>query len=1127
MKVSRLIYLNLIHYWRTNLAVTAGVATAVAVLSGALLVGQSVRGSLRDLLYQRIGAVEYIVSSDRFFREALAGELIPSGDGVGSETGCPIIYLQGVVVHEPSGSRALNVNVYGIDKRFWKLQGLEDRPAPEGRSALVGEALARRLGARTGDGLLLRVETQQGIPRESLYGRRENMGRTIRLVCGEILSPDALGEFALRPSQGTVYAIFVPLQRLQRDLEQESRANMILLARTLAGGREQIRDTLDRRFTLDDLGIRLRPSGPAETFSVESSRIILDEPVALAAFQAAATAGASASGVLTHLANSIRAGGREIPYSVITAVDLLQGAMTSVRVVAGTAPAASAGAGDDAIWLNDWAWRDLRADPGDVVEVDYYLWQPEGQLVIRTARFRLAGVVSIGGDVDSALAPDYPGITDARSMAAWDPPFPLELGRIRSQDEEYWDRYRATPKAFVTLAKGQELWRSRFGELSAVRITIPPGADAEATRLRFADDLRARIDPERAGFAVSAVRERGLEASRGSTDFGEYFVYFSFFLIASALMLAALFFRLGVEQRAAEVGILRAVGFPPGSLHRVFLVEGALLSLAGSLLGVLGSVGYGALMVFGLRSWWIGAVGTNRLYLHLSWTDLLIGAGAGVIAALGMIVWTLRDLRRNSPRALLSGVLESVWLRRRRARSLAIVAFTALLAAVLVILASALALIPDVAGFFGAGFLLLVSILSLTAHWLRGVDPGTIAGHGWRAFIHLAIRNVMHRPGRSLLCVALIAAATFIIVSVEAFRQDEGSISLDPKSGTGGYPLLAQSSLPIVYDPNSAAGREELGIPQWDVPALAQVHFVPFRVRPGDDVSCLNLYSPQEPRILGVPASFIASGRFSFLNSLASTPAQQENPWLLLDQDVRDEAIPAIADANTIRYILHSAVGAEITFARSGGATVRLRLVAALRDSIFQGELLVAESNFLRAFPEQEGFRFFLLDAPADAAETLVRTLEERLAGWGFSVESSRERLAAYHQVENTYLSTFQSLGALGLVLGTVGLATVLLRNMLERRKELALLRAVGYRRRILSGIVVAENAVLLAWGLVCGAVCALLAILPALQARGVTFPAAMVALMLSAVLAVGLASSGLAVLAAFRSPLLSALRSE
>ena len=1128
MKLSRLIFRTLLHYWRTNLAVMAGVAIAVAVLSGALLVGQSVRDSLRSLLYQRIGATEHVISADRFFREGLAGEMNPAGATGGTASSCPIIYLQGVVIHEQTGMRALNVNVYGIDERFWRFHGAADLQAPEDRTALVGAALAHKLRARPGDGLLLRVETQQGVPRESLYGRRENVGRTVRLVCGDILPAEELGEFSLQSSQRSVYSIFVPLRRLQGDLAQPARANTILLNFQSQGdSTEQIRARLKNGVTLEDLGVRLRRLPSLGSLSVESSRVILDESTAQASFGAAADAGLSASGIYTYLANSIRAGGREIPYSVITAVDLQLGAMTSVPELKGFPPPSASAGADDPIWLNDWAWQDLGIALGDTVEVDYYIWQEEGRLHTRTARFHLAGVVAIGGDVDAALAPDFPGITDARSITAWDPPFPLDLGRIRPQDEEYWERYKATPKAFVTLAAGQELWQSRFGKLSAVRIKLRQGSDFKSAQEKFAQSLRNRLTPEQAGFSVNAVRERGLSAARGSTNFGEYFVYFSFFLIAAAILLSALFFRLGVEQRAREIGTLQAVGFPLGILNRIFLLEGTFLSAGGSLLGLLGAVGYGWLMVFGLRTWWSGAVGTQYLYLHISWMELGIGAAAGIAVSLGTIAWTLRGLRRMSPRALLAGVLESVSVRIRRARGLGVISLGAFLAAALLLFGSTFGKISDIAAFFGAGFLLLVSILSLTAIYLRNTDPRPLAGRGWPAYFRLGIRNTMHRPGRSLLCIALIAAATFVIVSTEAFRREPQSVSLDAASGAGGYPLLARAALPVIHDPNSAPGRESLGIPESENPALAQVKFVPFRVRAGDDASCLNLYAPLEPRVLGVSHSFMAEARFSFQNSLASTPAEKQNPWLLLESEIQDGAIPAIGDANTIQYILHLAVGRELTIHGDNGKPARLRLVAALRDSLFQGELLISEANFLRLFPEQEGFRFFLLDVPPEKTESLIQPLEERLADWGFSVESTRERLAAYHQVENTYLSTFQSLGALGLVLGTAGLATVLLRNVLERRRELALLRAVGYRRRILAGIIVAENLVLLVWGLACGAVCALLAILPALHARGVAFPAAMVGLVLLAVLTVGLVSSVLAVLAAVRSPLLGALRSE
>ncbi len=1124
--MTRLLLRSLAHYWRTNAAVVGGVATAVAVLAGALLVGQSVRASLRDLLVERIGATAYAVSADRYFREDLLEKATlsssrPTEKESDSVSACPIIAVPGILVRETSGRRAYGVNVYGVDERFWRFHGLA---APEGfgdRSAIVGAPLAAHLEARPGDGLLLRIDSDRDIPGESLYGRRESAGRTIRLTCSGVASPQQLGEFALRPGQGAVFSVFVPLKRLQRDLAQPSRVNAVLFT----GGSQgdllpPLRQALRERASLSDVGLRLRPAADGRTTSVESGRVLLDDSVARSAFAAADEAGAPASGVLAYLANVIRAGGREIPYSVVAAADLGRGTLTDVRMVAGSAMNPDAPGAQESIWLNEWAWKDLGVPIGAPIEIEYYRWENAAGLVARRTTLRLAGVVAIGGAVDATLAPDVPGITGAKSVRSWDPPFPLDLRRIRPADEAYWDRHRATPKAFVTLAGGQSLWQSRFGRLTSVRVALSEPALTES--------LRRRIDPETAGFTVAAVRRDGLDSSRGAVDLGAYFLYFSFFLIVAAVLLSASFFRLGIEQRAPEVGTLRAVGYSSRTLRRLFLSEGAVLSIAGSLLGAVGALAYGGALVAGLRSWWIGAIGTDRVRLHVSWDPIGVGIAAGIVASLGVTVWTLRSLARSSPRALLAGVLESRAATTRKARALGLVSAAAFAASILVLAASAVGSIPDVGGFFGAGTLLLVSSLSLAAAILRRTRPRPIAGHGWRAVARLAFRSAAHRPARSLLPVALIASAAFIIVSVEAFRKDPGDERLDRRSGTGGYALVATSALPVVYDPDTPAGREALGITASDAPELAGLRFASFRQRDGDDASCLNLYAPREPRVLGAPRTFIEDGRFTFAASEASTPAEQGNPWLLLDKAVSGGAIPAIGDANSVQYSLNLGVGGELTLGGgAGGTPVRLRIVGTLSDSVLQGVLVVSEPNFLRAFPEQQGHRFFLVDVPAGRAASVVGPLTDRLTDWGVRIESSRERLASFRQVENTYLSTFQSLGGLGLVLGTIGLAAVLLRNVLERRGEMALLRAVGYRRQTLAMMLIAEHLLLMVSGLACGTISALVAIAPALWARGGVVPVAMVGMLLVAVIAAGLASSVVAGVAALRSPLLAALRSE
>jgi hypothetical protein len=1047
MRISTLLVRSLAWYWRTNLAVLLGVATAAGVLGGALVVGDSVRASLRDLVLARLGNADTVVSRNGWFREALAADL---------GRACPLIAIEGVVAHERNGRRVAGVQIYGVDERFWKFQD-EPGEAPRNRQTYLSAALIRELGAADGDSILIRVEKPSAVPLESLHGRKEDVGKSIRLA----MKAAEFKEFSLRPQQGDLRAIFVPLSRLQRDLEGEGKANTILVA-----DNPRLAETLKQRFTLEDLGVKARTLEKRQCLSLESVSALIGEALTDAATATAKAKGLRVEPVFTYLANSIQDGGHEIPYSVVTA--LAEPPAPGESAVRALNPAPAPGDADG-ITLNQWAARELNAKPGDTVTLSYFVWKSDGRLHEDSAQFKLAKIVPMeGAAADRDYTPDYPGITESDSLHDWDPPFPIDLKRVRPSDEQYWKQYRTTPKAFIPLARGQQLWATRFGRLTSIRIS-PPAPD-------YAAALRAALDPAKMGLTVFDVKAQDLAAAHGATDFGEYFVYLSFFLMVSALLLTGLFFKLGVEQRTREIGVLRALGYSMAKLRSVFLLEGAVLAVAGAAVGMLAAVVYGEFIMYGLRTWWVDAVGTRLLSLHASIPALATGAGAGVVTGLGSIAWTLRSLRPVTPRGLLLGeqVRKSP---RRRWIAGAIAAALGL---------GCLAAVPDQTGrFFGAGTLLLIAALCFVSAWLNARSVKSVEGQ-----ITLGLRSASYRPGRSVLCIALIASATFLIVALDAFRSN------DTSAGTGGYPLVAESVLPLIHDPNTPGGREALNIPP-----LAGVEFVNFRLRAGDDASCLNLYQPRNPRILGVPASFGRAGS-----------------WGLLQTPESNGAIPAIADATSLEYALHLKVGDEFTLDQQ-----RYRIVAALQDSIFQSELLISEANFLRLFPDIEGYRFFLLRAPGSTAATL----ESALSDYGFHTQSSAARLASFHKVENTYLSTFRSLGALGLVLGTVGLSAILLRNVLERRRELALLRAVGYRPANLTAMVLAENLLLLLLGLATGTVCALIAIGPALTQRGGHVPIWSLALLLAAIVATGTAASLAATAAALRSPLLAALRSE
>jgi hypothetical protein len=470
----------------------------------------------------------------------------------------------------------------------------------------------------------------------------------------------------------------VPLATLQAAFGREGRVNVVLARGARRGA---LAETLARAVTPADLGLRLRELEPGRRLALESDDAMLDDAVVEAARGAASEAGLAASASLVYLANELRVRDAAVPYSLVAAVD--EGSSGGRLRPLCSAAAGAASSDVTPIVLNDWTARELWARAGDEVTLEYYLWHEQGSLETRRATFRVASVVPIAGAAaDRELVPDYPGITREARLADWDPPFAVDLSRIRPQDEAYWQRHHTTPKAWIPLAAGRALWGHRLGGTTSLRLSPRAGAEAAAPpsdpARAFGQALMARVAPAARGLVVEDVRARALAAARGATDFGQYFVYFSFFLVVAALLLAGLFFRFGLEQRLAELGLLRAVGFTERQLRGLFLAEGAVLGGAGAVLGALGAIGYAALMMLGLRTVWVGAVGTRSLALSVGPLELALGALGGLAAIVVAIVAALRGLRGRSVRSLLARAPQE-WGAPPRGRRLLRVAMAAAL----------------------------------------------------------------------------------------------------------------------------------------------------------------------------------------------------------------------------------------------------------------------------------------------------------------------------------------------------------------------------------------------------------------------------------------------------------------
>ena len=711
---------------------------------------------------------------------------------------------------------------------------------------------------------------------------------------------------------------------------------------------------------------------------------------------------------------------------------------------------------EDGITINSWLADDISANVGDELTLRYYVIGDRRELREESAKFRVSRIIPTGKD-DSWMPP-FPGLADVEDCRKWEPGIPVELDRIRPADEDYWKQYRGTPKAFISLAAGQKLWSNRFGNLTAIRLSEPVE--------------KVKLEPP----AWVPVREQALRASAESQDFGQLFIGFSLFLIVAALLLTAMLFVFNLEQRREEVGLLRALGFGPRLVRWLALAEGGALALLGTLVGVAAGIAYTKLTLLGLQTVWRGAVGTMSFQYHAEPATLAIGAASSLVVALGAMWWVQRGQMRRAPVELFS---EQRQTSRRLVPTIAIIS-----------LLGAVALLPmgNAGAFFGAGACLLVAGIGFSDWLLRRLGNGASLG----------LRNAARNRGRSLTIVAVLASGVFLLVAVNAFHQDPSKNA----PGTGGFAWYAETTTPL-YE----------GLPD----------AVAMRVREGDDASCLNLNRAQQPRLLGVkPEELVKRGAFAFIGGGLGTARPTNDKvgrdvpsrrWELLSELQTDGTVPAIGDEATVKWALGKKLGDTLPYTDERGRTFQLRIVGMLANSILQGSLVISAKHFTEKFPSASGYRVFLMDS---MTEGLARSLEDK----GFEAVPAWRRLAEFSAVENAYLGIFQVLGGLGLLLGSVGLAIVVLRNVMERRSELALLQAVGFERRKLRWLVLSEHWLLVLLGVAMGTTAALVAVWPQ-RAHGVPV------LTLLALAGGSLFWCWLAARVALRGPLLSALRNE
>lgn len=1077
----KLIISSLFHYARRNLLLALGFAISTAVLTGALIVGDSVQHSLQDIVSKRLGQVTHVMESDdRYFTD----DLVRNIEEASLFEFSGILMENGIAVADGGRKRLNNVRVLGVDSSFSEMDGESDLFGKlKADSVLVSRNLSERLNLEPGDEFLLRMNRSSLIPLNAPFVSEAENSISARVTVSGIASEDQLGAFNLRTSQTPPFNVFISKYRLQQLMEIGQRSN-VLLARAGEIDAADLRDLISTHWKPADGGIQIRADEEDDYLDIQSERVFI-EPVITDALLRSEM---EAIPHLTYFVNSVSRDKRSTPYSFVST---LEDALLL----------------PDQIILTDWLASDLKAQVGDSITISYYVVGLLRELEVRYSSFVVKKIVPLRGEfVDPYLMPEIPGMSDAGNCRDWETGVPIDLEIIRDKDEDYWTQFKGTPKAYISIGTAKALWKNRFGVYTSLRIE-------DISNLEKVESVFKDIQPDELGFEIRPVLRSASYSAENGVDFSQLFGGLSFFLLAGAIIMTILIFRLSIEDRESQVKIMAAMGLPGRQISRILTGEGLVIALIGGLLGLGLAYVYNLVIFSALNNVWSDIVRTDMLTIHVSGISLLTGFIISVVLALTVeyvvirryLRKTLADSRESGGRKGLKSFKWS-WL----------AGLVALMGGLVIILFQFIwGKGINESLFFIAGGLLLLGGIFLSHGYLLAADSRKAERFNLRS---LSWKNAVSNINRSLAIIILMAMGTFIVISTGSNRKDLFSNIEDSASGTGGFLYYAESTIPVLKDLNDPEYRYEMGLD-------GDYSFLQMRISEGDDASCLNLNRITQPRILGADP-FKLEGRFTFITAVDELDPQ--NPWSTLSQTLAENVIPAIADETVIKWGLGMEVGDTLVFQDARGELMKLRLVGGTAPSIFQGSVIISEDHFLKHFPSSSGSQVFLVEGALADTASIHDELSMGMRDLGWTMELTGKRLAEFNSVTNTYLSIFMILGALGLLLGTIGLGMVIFRSIIERRTELGLMKALGYSLGKLRRMVAREYLLLFIAGTVIGGVSSLVATLPAFISRNTDASLPLIFIILGVLVVNGLIwIYSITSVALSNKPLVNALRND
>lgn len=1084
MNLRNYILKSFLHFKFKHLAVIIGVIISTAVITGSLIVGDSVKYSLKNIVNHRLGKTEFSLSTgEKFVRCQLAGEISQKLNVKASA-----LMIANGIIKNPENNSVLNkIQILGIDSSFWNLSDIEMSEITD-EDVFVSENTANKLKLSIEDEIILKFEKLSVIPLNSPYNTNEAPYITLRLKVKQIVSNVNLGNFNLKKNQVSPYNVFISRNLLSEKLDLKDLANLILIYSNKQENisTELLNSTLNDVWQLKDAGLKINYFG--DYYELTSSKVFIDKSIS----DVIENKYNKSNLFLTYLVNSIELNEKITPYSFVSAVsdDFINTKINSGEIA-----------------INEWLAKDLSAEIGDTIWLKYYVIDSLQQLQTDSSIFHVSNIITISDSIiNKSLMPDFPGIGNAVSCIEWNSNMPIDMKKIRDKDEDYWKIYRGTPKAIISINDGKKLWENKFGCYTAMRIE-----KSEFSSNQPEKEIINCFKPDDLNLRFGNIREEGTQASQNGVDFGELFISLSFFVILSGLLLTVLLFSLNIESRKIEFGILSQLGFSRSQILKIIIYENAVSIIIGTFVGVFVGIAFNYLIINAINSVWNDIVRTNMISVFIDSKTLLISGLSSLIVSFLTIYLFSRFKLKKSLTVLLSKTNEQNYSVNKKRNMLYF-----MISYLLIILANSLTgysisdsqnMNPSLYLISGALFL-FGSILFIVFY----LNKYSSKQSRFTSLNHLAILNIRRNFSRNMSIIIMLSLGIFIVVITGANRKTFIGDNEINSSGTGGFKLWIETSVPVTgNDLTYSFGNENI---------------IPVFSKDGDDASCLNLNKIQNPKILGVSnENFEKRKSFSFDN--LSELIDKENPWLSLNQSFGKNIIPAYADQTVIDWGIMRKIGDTLFYKNEFGENLYLIICGGLSSSIFQGNILISEKHFKDNFPSSGSPKLFLADIANKSIDSVSAILNTQLQDYGVNIENTSDKLAQFNSVTNTYLSVFMILGALGVIIGTVGAGIIFYRNYNERKSEFALLISVGYTKKNLLSLLLKENSVIVFVSLFVGLVSSAFAILPSILSKSFDIPILYLTILILSILINCLLWIYIPIRSILNGSLISALRKE